>query len=34
LDEAKREGLLKEGSLILLVGLGAGFAWGSALVKM
>ncbi|HUU49339.1 MAG TPA: beta-ketoacyl-ACP synthase III [Nitrospinota bacterium] len=34
LDEAKREGLLKEGSLILLVGLGAGFAWGSVLVKM
>lgn len=34
LDEAKREGLLKEGSLVLLVGLGAGFAWGSVLVKM
>lgn len=33
-DEAKKEGLLKEGNLLLLVGLGAGFVWGSALVKI
>ena len=33
MDEAKKEGLIKEGNLILLVGLGAGFTWGSALIK-
>ena len=33
LDEARRNGLIKEGSKVLLVTFGAGFTWGSALVK-
>ena len=33
LDEAVRTSFIKKGNLILIVTFGAGFAWGSALVK-
>jgi len=33
LDEAYREGKIKEGDLVLLVGFGAGLTWGSALIR-
>ncbi|WDQ19082.1 beta-ketoacyl-ACP synthase III [Rhodopirellula sp. P2] len=33
LDEAAREGRLKEGDLLLLCGFGAGLAWGTALLR-
>jgi len=33
LAEAKQEGRLKEGDLVLLVAFGAGFTWGSALIR-
>ena len=33
LDQAKREGLLKEGSKCLLVAFGGGFTWGSCLIQ-
>ena len=33
LDEAVREGKIKEGQLLLFSALGAGFSWGSALVR-
>lgn len=32
--EAKETGLIKDGSLVLLTGFGAGFTWGSILVRM
>lgn len=34
LDEAREQGLLKEGSLALLVAFGAGFTWGSTVVRL
>lgn len=34
LDEARREGRLKEGDLILLVAIGAGLTWGSMIVRL
>jgi 3-oxoacyl-[acyl-carrier-protein] synthase-3 len=33
LDEAKREGRIKPGDVVLLNAFGAGFAWGAAVVK-
>jgi 3-oxoacyl-[acyl-carrier-protein] synthase-3 len=33
-DVARREGRVKDGSLILMQGVGGGFTWGSVLVKM
>lgn len=33
LDEAWRAGQIKEGDLVLLVGMGAGVTWGSALIR-
>ncbi len=33
LDQAIAEGRIKEGSLLLLVAFGAGFTWGSAVVR-
>ena len=32
--EARRSGMIREGSLALLVAFGSGFAWGSALLRM
>jgi len=34
LDEMRRDGRLKEGQLICLLALGAGFHWGSVLVRV
>jgi 3-oxoacyl-[acyl-carrier-protein] synthase-3 len=34
LDEARQAGMVKPGSLVLLVAFGSGFVWGSALVRM
>ena len=34
LDEMRRDGRLREGQLICLLGLGAGFHWGSVLVRV
>jgi len=33
LDEARRKGMMKEGSISVLVAFGAGFTWGSAAIK-
>jgi 3-oxoacyl-[acyl-carrier-protein] synthase-3 len=33
LDEAVREGRVKPGDKIMLVGFGAGFTWGSILIE-
>ena len=33
LDEARKKGMMKEGSISLLVAFGAGFTWGSAVIK-
>jgi 3-oxoacyl-[acyl-carrier-protein] synthase-3 len=33
LDEAVREGKVKDGMRLLMGALGAGFAWGSAMVR-
>jgi 3-oxoacyl-[acyl-carrier-protein] synthase-3 len=33
LDEARRKGLMEEGSICVLVAFGAGFTWGSAVIK-
>src|SRR4030095_8757366 len=33
LDEAKRQGRIRPGDIVLLNGFGAGFAWGAAVVK-
>ena len=33
LDEARKKGLIKEGNISLLVAFGAGFTWGSAVIK-
>jgi len=32
-DEAVRSGMVKPGQLVLLVGFGGGFTWGSVLLK-
>jgi 3-oxoacyl-[acyl-carrier-protein] synthase III len=34
LDQARRQGRVKPGDLVLLVGFGSGFVWGSVLVRM
>ena len=34
LDQARKSGLAREGSLVLLVAFGSGFVWGSALVRL
>ena len=34
LDEARREGRIKEGDLVLMVALGAGLTWSSALIRL
>ncbi len=34
LDQARKQGRVKPGDLVLLVGFGSGFVWGSALVRM
>jgi 3-oxoacyl-[acyl-carrier-protein] synthase-3 len=33
LDEAKRQGRIQPGNVVLLNAFGAGFAWGAAVVK-
>jgi 3-oxoacyl-[acyl-carrier-protein] synthase-3 len=33
LDEAKRQGRIQKGDVVLLNAFGAGFAWGAAVVK-
>jgi 3-oxoacyl-[acyl-carrier-protein] synthase-3 len=33
LDEAQRAGRLKKGDLLAMIALGAGMAWGSAMVR-
>jgi 3-oxoacyl-[acyl-carrier-protein] synthase-3 len=33
LDEAKRQGRIKPGDILLLNAFGSGFAWGAAVVK-
>jgi 3-oxoacyl-[acyl-carrier-protein] synthase-3 len=33
LDEAKRQGRIQKGDIVLLNGFGAGFAWGAAVIK-
>jgi len=34
LDQARSQGTIREGSLVLLVAFGSGFVWGSALLRM
>jgi len=34
LDQARKRGVVKPGSLVLLVGFGSGFVWASSLVRM
>ena len=34
LDQARKKGMVKPGSLVLLVGFGSGFVWASTLVRM
>jgi 3-oxoacyl-[acyl-carrier-protein] synthase-3 len=34
MDEMRRDGRLREGQLVCLIGLGAGFHWGSVLVRI
>jgi 3-oxoacyl-[acyl-carrier-protein] synthase-3 len=34
LDEAVRDGRVKAGQRVLLLGVGGGFTWGAALVEM
>jgi 3-oxoacyl-[acyl-carrier-protein] synthase-3 len=34
LDQARKQGRVKPGDLVLLVGFGSGFVWGSVLVRM
>jgi len=33
LDEAKRQGRIQKGNVVLLNAFGAGFAWGAAVIK-
>jgi 3-oxoacyl-[acyl-carrier-protein] synthase-3 len=33
LDEARRQGRIKPGDIVLMNSFGAGFAWGGAVVK-
>lgn len=34
LDQARKQGMVTDGTLVLLVGFGSGFVWGSALLRM
>ncbi len=34
LDEAREQGMITAGKLVLMVGFGSGFVWGSALIRM
>ncbi len=34
LDEARREGMIRDGQLVLMEAMGGGFTWGSVLVRM
>ena len=34
LDEARREGMIRDGQLVLMEAMGGGFTWGSILVRM
>ena len=34
LDQARAQGMVRDGSLVLLVAFGSGFVWGSALLRM
>jgi 3-oxoacyl-[acyl-carrier-protein] synthase III len=34
LDQARKQGKIKEGDLVLLVGFGSGYVWGSVLVRL
>jgi 3-oxoacyl-[acyl-carrier-protein] synthase-3 len=34
LEEARRDGRIRQGDLVLMEALGGGLAWGSALVRM
>jgi 3-oxoacyl-[acyl-carrier-protein] synthase-3 len=34
IDEARQAGMIKRGSLVMLVAFGSGFVWGSALLRM
>ena len=33
LDEARREGRIRRGDIVLLNAFGAGFAWGAAVIR-
>jgi len=33
LDEARRDGRIRDGDLVMLEAMGGGFTWGSALVR-
>ncbi|RUM45829.1 MAG: 3-oxoacyl-ACP synthase, partial [Desulfurobacterium sp.] len=33
LDEAVKEGRIREGSVVLLIGFGGGFTWGSCVLR-
>ncbi|MCX6865521.1 MAG: ketoacyl-ACP synthase III [Verrucomicrobia bacterium] len=33
-DQARKQGMVTSGTLVLLVGFGSGFVWGSALIRM
>ena len=34
LDEARREGMIRDGQLVLLEAMGGGFTWASLMVRM
>jgi 3-oxoacyl-[acyl-carrier-protein] synthase-3 len=34
LDQARKQGKIKAGDLVLLVGFGSGYVWGSVLVRL
>ena len=34
LDQARKQGKVKDGDLVLLVAFGSGFVWASALMRM
>ena len=34
LDQARQQGMVADGSLVLLVGFGSGFVWASTLLRM
>jgi 3-oxoacyl-[acyl-carrier-protein] synthase-3 len=33
-DEARRDGMIRDGQLVLMEAMGGGFTWGSVLVRM